>query len=257
MHWVYLLKCEKGRYYIGETKRLYRRFSEHKNPDIVSSNQCYDYEPIWIFGIYSVINNLIYKKYSKLLTTNNENSNECEICEHILPEWWFKCKGNYLCTSCDKDYYLTSFYKDRECNIKLINDLDDILEIFDDKYKCSKKDALSFEEDIALFKMKQLKDKWYKVRGSKYNKDFIKDNPSIDYKYTRPCCKCSTKIPAEIHIYDDKMYFRCFKKSKISKSFDMDEHGFENTLDIPYKDRPCNFYLEVDDKNNYYTGFNV
>lgn len=24
-----------------------------------------------------------------------------EICESILPLWWFECKGNYLCTNCD------------------------------------------------------------------------------------------------------------------------------------------------------------
>jgi len=23
-----------------------------------------------------------------------------ELCECILPEWWFECKGNYLCTNC-------------------------------------------------------------------------------------------------------------------------------------------------------------
>ena len=23
-----------------------------------------------------------------------------ELCEQVLPKWWFKCKGNYLCRSC-------------------------------------------------------------------------------------------------------------------------------------------------------------
>jgi len=23
-----------------------------------------------------------------------------ELCESVLPEWWFECKGNYLCTNC-------------------------------------------------------------------------------------------------------------------------------------------------------------
>jgi len=23
-----------------------------------------------------------------------------ELCESVLPRWWFECKGNYLCTSC-------------------------------------------------------------------------------------------------------------------------------------------------------------
>ena len=24
-----------------------------------------------------------------------------EICEEVLPRWWFECKENYLCTNCD------------------------------------------------------------------------------------------------------------------------------------------------------------
>ena len=23
-----------------------------------------------------------------------------ELCEELLPKWWFECKGNYLCTNC-------------------------------------------------------------------------------------------------------------------------------------------------------------
>jgi len=23
-----------------------------------------------------------------------------ELCQAVLPEWWFECKGNYLCTNC-------------------------------------------------------------------------------------------------------------------------------------------------------------
>jgi hypothetical protein len=23
-----------------------------------------------------------------------------ELCESVLPKWWFECKGNYLCSSC-------------------------------------------------------------------------------------------------------------------------------------------------------------
>ena len=29
MHWIYILKCQDDYYYVGETKRLYRRFWEH------------------------------------------------------------------------------------------------------------------------------------------------------------------------------------------------------------------------------------
>ena len=24
-----------------------------------------------------------------------------ELCEAVLPKWWFECKGQYLCTNCD------------------------------------------------------------------------------------------------------------------------------------------------------------
>jgi hypothetical protein len=24
-----------------------------------------------------------------------------ELCEEVLPEWWYDCKGRYLCTNCD------------------------------------------------------------------------------------------------------------------------------------------------------------
>jgi hypothetical protein len=24
-----------------------------------------------------------------------------EICDSVLPKWWFECKGNYICTNCD------------------------------------------------------------------------------------------------------------------------------------------------------------
>jgi len=34
---------------------------------------------------------------------NNEEGIKCknyELCESVLPKWWFECKGNYLCSSC-------------------------------------------------------------------------------------------------------------------------------------------------------------
>lgn len=31
MHWIYILQCEDGYYYVGETTRLYRRLREHYN----------------------------------------------------------------------------------------------------------------------------------------------------------------------------------------------------------------------------------
>jgi hypothetical protein len=30
----------------------------------------------------------------------NLKCNNYEICETRLPDWWFECKGNYLCCNC-------------------------------------------------------------------------------------------------------------------------------------------------------------
>ena len=30
MHWIYILQCNDGVFYVGETTRLYRRFWEHE-----------------------------------------------------------------------------------------------------------------------------------------------------------------------------------------------------------------------------------
>ena len=77
MHYVYLLNLDKHRYYVGETTRLYKRLNEHGNPDTYSSNHCLNYEPKWLFGVYDVRKNMIYRQYSKILnniTYDNENN---------------------------------------------------------------------------------------------------------------------------------------------------------------------------------------
>ena len=27
-----------------------------------------------------------------------------EVCEDVLPKWWYDCKGQYLCTNCDVQF---------------------------------------------------------------------------------------------------------------------------------------------------------
>ena len=52
MRWVYILRCEEGYYYIGETSRLYRRFWEHENG--LGGLNTSIYPPINIVAIYPV-----------------------------------------------------------------------------------------------------------------------------------------------------------------------------------------------------------
>lgn len=208
MHWVYLLKLEGDRYYVGETTRLYTRLNEHSNPNRYSSNHCLNYEPDCLLGIYDVRKDEIYRQYSKILnniTYDNEN--------------------NY-------------------------DSLDDILVSLPKEYSklcCFKEDAVLLENNITLHKMKLLGDNWHRVRGGKYCQEYINNNPSVDYKYKRPCCNCHMKIPAEINIYNNKLYFRCVKKSM--DWIDMD--NFKHNIDI-IDNTPCNFYREVNEKCNYF-----
>lgn len=216
MFWVYLIKCEDKRYYVGYTKRLYRRINEHirKNENEYEArykySHCAIYKPKYLFGVYNVRKNLIYKEYSKFL--NNLDNNEYnftslkEILEHF-----------------NKDDY-------NNCNGFAESDI--------------KSDALCLENNITLCKMKQLSSKWYRLRGGNYCKEYIINNPSENYKLTRPFCNCIINIPAEIHIYNSKLYFRCAKKSM---------NWIDCDINTPGIDDPCDFYLEIDKKNNYYS----
>lgn len=194
-HWVYLLKCEDKRYYVGETNRLYRRLREHCNDYKHSCIQCSNYPPKYLFGVYNVEKNEKYQIYSKLLN-DEKNININEI---------------------DSNYY----------NKKI--------------------DALVLENDITKMKMHQMNSKWYRVRGGNYCSEYLDKNPSTNFKYSRPFCKCVHSIPAEINIYGNKIYFRCVKKSM--DWIDMSNYDFNIPVCIQ---EPCDFYLEVDKNNNYF-----
>ena len=52
MRWVYILRCEDDYYYVGETKRLYRRFWEHQEG--IGGSNTSNYIPEEIVAIYKV-----------------------------------------------------------------------------------------------------------------------------------------------------------------------------------------------------------
>lgn len=37
-----------------------------------------------------------------------------ELCESVLPKWWFECEGNYLCIKCD---YQFGTWSNKEANV--------------------------------------------------------------------------------------------------------------------------------------------
>ena len=63
MHWVYILRCEGGYYYVGETSRLFRRFWEHE--DGIGGLNTATYAPECIVAIYKALTLDKFIKYNE------------------------------------------------------------------------------------------------------------------------------------------------------------------------------------------------
>jgi hypothetical protein len=51
-----------------------------------------------------------------------------ELCETVLPKWWFECKGNYLCTNCHMMFGTWKFQGQEYKTGKGVLDISDNLE---------------------------------------------------------------------------------------------------------------------------------
>jgi predicted GIY-YIG superfamily endonuclease len=65
MHWVYILECDNDSYYIGETKRLYRRFWEHQQGR--GGLNTYNNTPRQIVAIYKITKMYNFLQFIKLV----------------------------------------------------------------------------------------------------------------------------------------------------------------------------------------------
>jgi predicted GIY-YIG superfamily endonuclease len=75
VHWVYVVECEEGHIYIGETKRLYRRFNEHLSGN--GSVNTGKHKPNYLVGLYKVSDNESFMQYRDDI--NNNEYNKCTI----------------------------------------------------------------------------------------------------------------------------------------------------------------------------------
>ena len=71
MLWVYILECENGVFYVGQTKRLFRRFWEHQNGNggINTSTNT----PRKIVAIYKVATLCKFIEYDNIIINRNDN----------------------------------------------------------------------------------------------------------------------------------------------------------------------------------------
>lgn len=84
MYWIYVLECENGITYIGQTNRLYKRLSDHSNGR-ASANTTKN-KPRKIIGLYKVSVNYNFREYIKNLGTVDWRE--------ILNEFDYNADGN-------------------------------------------------------------------------------------------------------------------------------------------------------------------
>lgn len=82
MHWIYILRCNNGCLYIGETKRLYRRINEHCNGSGGTNTNMN--KPTELIALYSVNRLGKYFEYTRRVRSNEYN---------LTREIWFKDVG--------------------------------------------------------------------------------------------------------------------------------------------------------------------
>lgn len=60
MHWIYVLQCEDGHVYVGQTQRLFARFADHFSRKVINTGI---YRPYALIGLYKVANNISFMEY--------------------------------------------------------------------------------------------------------------------------------------------------------------------------------------------------
>ena len=206
MRWVYILECEYGYLYVGETSRLYRRFWEHQNG--LGGENTYVYPPINIVAIYPVNRLGKFFDYTKKVRNNDyqlnyniyfdrggifENFNIDNDDEYGYDSLWIKNNiteklmidnkanwekirgGKYVRFDVEYSFPINEIVKELPncicglpCDVKK-NDENNYL-----YFRCSKKnmwdkmrEEFSINDDPCNFFMKYTKDKKYKTEYEK------------------------------------------------------------------------------------------
>jgi len=78
VHWVYIAECEDYYLYVGETKRLFRRFNEHVRGN--GSVNTSSHRPLYLVGLYKVGDNSSFMKHQ-------QNIKNGEYDPYIIQDW--------------------------------------------------------------------------------------------------------------------------------------------------------------------------
>ena len=179
MHWVYILECENGFYYVGETNRLKRRFWEHFSGGGGANTRTFI--PINIIAIYKVENIIKFMDYSgivnrHLMSKNNDNLNY-----------------NIFHFS---NIYENDFEGNKEDALKAET-------VITERFMIEKREQ--------YYKIRGGKNTLFDKNG--YSKCIYNKCPENSFIEKIPICHCG--LPCDIHVLIDKKicYFRCAKKN--------------------------------------------
>ena len=103
VHWVYVVECEDGYIYVGETIKLYRRFNQHQTGR--GGTNTSKHSPEKLIGLYKVAENDSFSNYRGLCQEGEYNrfifddwgidqeSGKLDVENHIT-EMYFYLRGN-------------------------------------------------------------------------------------------------------------------------------------------------------------------
>jgi hypothetical protein len=205
MRWVYILQCDDGYFYIGETSRLYRRFWEHQGG--LGGLNTYVNKPKNIIAIYSV--NRLGKFFDY---TNKVINNDYRL---------------------DRNIYFVRGGMIENFNIDNDND-DDAYCVYDSKW---------VENNITEKLMLDNEPNWTKIRGGKYVRfDIEYSFPKNKLVQELPNCNCGFPCDVKKNEEHNYLYFRCAKKNiwdKMREDFDVYDEPcnffMKYTKDTQYK----------------------
>ena len=195
MHWIYVLQCENGIYYVGETSRLYSRFWEHFSG--YGGVNTSSFTPINIVAIYKVETILKFLEYHRGVI-----------------------EGLIILENNHPDILKYNSFHFKDC--------------FESDYEVIKEEALIAENTITERLMIEHKQDYHKIRGGRnihfdkngYAKCIYSQCPVNPFLEKIPVCFCGVPCDIKVIIDNKHVYFRCPKKniwSDFREEFDIDE----------------------------------
>jgi predicted GIY-YIG superfamily endonuclease len=205
VHWVYILECEDDYIYVGETRRLFRRFTEHLKSR--GGSNTIKHKPKKLIGLYKVNENHSFMMYRNAIQSGKYK-------KHILNEW--ENDGDNLVI---ENHMTERFLYERRDNDSYGGGSEWY------KVRGGKYTRQTMDETVAGYKWaseKEGRNHW-----ARNPIEYIPVSSIVD----RPLCKCNN--PSEVKLSKDKskVYFVCSVKNVWGDSF----------LDLQIN-KPCDFW---------------